>query len=109
MPRRRKQPSPVADCVPQPQRSAARDDLEAARYAYLEPPRLPGSACAGLFPSAGVGMSSPTASFASDSSEAFAFPTTPEVHGGGRTLREAASVSRIKGSGYGAINVRGGL
>ena len=54
-------------------------------------------------------MSSPTASFASDGSDAFAFPTTPETHGGGRTLREAASVSRIKGSGYGAINVRGGL
>ena len=90
------------------QRSAARDDLEAARYGHLEPPRLPGSACAGLFPNAGVGMSSPTASFASDG-DAFAFPTTPEMHGGGRTLREAASVSRIKGSGYGAINVRGGL
>ena len=77
--------------------------MEAARYAYREPTRLPGNACAGLFPSAGVGMS-PAASYASDNSDAF--PTTPEVHGA-RTLREAASVSRIKGSGYGSINVRG--
>ena len=105
---RRKPPSPVADCAPRAQQSAARDDLEASRYAYLEPPRLPGSACGGLFPNAGVGLggASSNASFASDGSDAF--PNTPEAHGG-RTLREAASVSRIKGSGYGAINVRGGL
>lgn len=48
---------------------------------------------------------SPTASYAS--TEGDAFPTTPEAHGARTTLREAASVSRIKGSGYGSINVRG--
>jgi hypothetical protein len=53
-----------------------------------------------------VGLS-PSTSYASDNGDAF--PATPEAQHGARTLREAASVSRIKGSGYGSINVRGGL
>jgi hypothetical protein len=50
---------------------------------------------------------SPSASYAStDGGDAF--PTTPEATGARTTLREAASVSRIKGfGGYGSINVRG--
>jgi hypothetical protein len=65
------------------------------RYVVPESPGKFGSsgACGGLFPAAGIGASA-------DGS----CPSTPlpEPH---HKIREAASVSRIKGSGYGSINV----
>jgi hypothetical protein len=86
----------------QAQRAAeeAQREYEASRLMYAESPRdgFGSGACGGLFPAAGVGQHSVTGD---DSTPSTPLPELPKI-------REAASVSRIKGSGYGSINVRGG-